>query len=258
MVLPRERGPKHKVSCEMKKLISADTVRAAHAAGEHAIYICTREHIVTPEAHVVAERLGVILTETPHVVADASQPSAPAMPVAVAESQDDEQAVLAEIRAQILARLPAGAVTPELVDQLVRKAAAEHRGASQAETASLTSLPRGPAIKCVHAQDVRMGLFDGAGPGQQVGIADLITAADGSSMAAGFMQWENAFFPWTLNYDEVDLVMEGELHIRCNQETTIAKAGDVIFIPKGSSIEFGTPTHVRFLYVAYPANWQSC
>lgn len=242
----------------MKKLISADTVRAAHAAGEHSIHICTREHIVTPEAHVVAERLGVILTEAPQAIPDDAQPSDPVVSVPVDASQDEEQAVLAEIRAQILARLPAGAVTPELVDQLVRKAAAEHRGATHADPTSSNGSPRGPVIKCVHGQDVRMGLFDGAGPGQQVGIADLITAEDGSSMAAGFMQWENAFFPWTLNYDEVDLVMEGELHIRCNQETTIAKAGDVIFIPKGSSIEFGTPTHVRFLYVAYPANWQSC
>ncbi len=33
-------------------------------------------------------------------------------------------------------------------------------------------------------------------------------------MAAGFMQWENAFFPWTLNYDEIDMVLEGELHVR--------------------------------------------
>ncbi|MCQ4051929.1 hypothetical protein FK514_28065, partial [Klebsiella pneumoniae] len=30
-----------------------------------------------------------------------------------------------------------------------------------------------------------------------------------------------------------------------------------MFIPKGSSIEFGTPSTVRFLYVAWPANWQS-
>ncbi len=33
-------------------------------------------------------------------------------------------------------------------------------------------------------------------------------------------------------------------------ETLVAKAGDVMFIPKGSSIEFGTPSTVRFLYVA--------
>jgi ethanolamine utilization protein EutQ (cupin superfamily) len=38
----------------------------------------------------------------------------------------------------------------------------------------------------------------------------------------------------------------------------VGKPGDVIFIPKGSAIEFGTPTEVRFLYVAHPANWADC
>ncbi len=75
-------------------------------------------------------------------------------------------------------------------------------------------------------------------------------------MAAGFMQWENAFFPWTLNYDEIDMVLEGELHVR-HQGNAGRQSGDVMFIPKGSSIEFGTPSTVRFLYVAWPANWQS-
>ncbi|MEA7543799.1 cupin domain-containing protein, partial [Salmonella enterica subsp. enterica serovar Montevideo] len=42
---------------------------------------------------------------------------------------------------------------------------------------------------------------------------------------------------WTLNYDEIDMVLEGELHVRHEGETMIAKAGDVMFIPKGSSIE---------------------
>ena len=109
----------------------------------------------------------------------------------------------------------------------------------------------------VESSSVKFGRFDGAGA-HQVGIADLITAQDGSSMAAGFMQWENGFFPWTLNYDEIDMILEGELHVRHEGETMIAKAGDVMFIPKGSSIEFGTPSTVKFLYVAWPANWQSC
>ena len=34
------------------------------------------------------------------------------------------------------------------------------------------------------------------------------------------------------------------------------KAGDVLYIPKGSAIEFGTTSKVRFFYVTYPANWQ--
>lgn len=73
----------------------------------------------------------------------------------------------------------------------------------------------------------------------------------------GLCSGTTPFFPWTLNYDEIDMVLEGELHVRHEGETMIAKAGDVMFIPKGSSIEFGTPTSVRFLYVAWPANWQS-
>ena len=32
---------------------------------------------------------------------------------------------------------------------------------------------------------------------------------------------------------------------------------DVFFIPKGSAIEFGTPDKVRFVYVAYPADWST-
>lgn len=238
----------------MKKLISADTVRAAHAAGETAICIDAREHIVTPEARVVAERLGVALTEESRVESGGAAQQASTAAV----QPGNDEAVLAEIRTRVLARLPEGSVSPELVAQLVRKAAADHQGSAPQDTSLQNPSPCGPAIKCVRAQDVQMGRFDGAGQGQQVSIADLITVADGSSMAAGFMQWENAFFPWTLNYDEVDLVLEGELHIRCGQETTVAKAGDLLFIPKGSSIEFGTPSKVRFLYVAYPANWQSC
>jgi ethanolamine utilization protein EutQ len=89
-----------------------------------------------------------------------------------------------------------------------------------------------------------------------VGIADVITAADGAPIAAGFMAWSQCFFPWTLDYDEIDLVLEGELHIRCNGQTYVGKSGDVFYIPKGSAIEFGTTSTVRFFYVTYPANWQ--
>ena len=108
----------------------------------------------------------------------------------------------------------------------------------------------------IDGSSVKFGRFDGAEP-HCVGLTDLVTGDDGSSMAAGFMQWENAFCPWTLNYDEIDMVLEGELHVRHEGETMIAKAGDVMFIPKGSSIEFGTTSSVKFLYVAWPANWQS-
>lgn len=49
-------------------------------------------------------------------------------------------------------------------------------------------------IKVIDGSSVKFGRFDGAEP-HCVGLTDLVTGDDGSSMAAGFMQWENAFFP---------------------------------------------------------------
>ncbi len=85
--------------------------------------------------------------------------------------------------------------------------------------------------------------------------ADVITDRVGSPMGVGFMRFENGSFPWTLNYDEVDYVIEGELEIRVGDESFVGRAGEVIFIPRGTSILFCTRTFAYFMYVTYPANW---
>lgn len=248
----------------MKKLITANDVREAHAAGQTRLEIVLKESIVTPEAYVVAEQLGFVICEA----SGGQKSSAPA-----ATGPDISAAERQKIRECIIAELPAGNMTETLISQLVDKvvqeriaqtstpAAAHNANANPSGAASNSQSYRSVTgkggIKVVDGSSVKFVTFDGAAP-HRVGIVDAITAQDNSSMAAGFMQWENAFFPWTLNYDEVDLVLEGELHVRHQGETMIARAGDVMFIPKGSAIEFGTPSAVRFLYVAWPANWQEC
>ncbi len=84
---------------------------------------------------------------------------------------------------------------------------------------------------------------------------DVVTAEHGMPMAAGVMSLREGSFPWTLDYDEVQYVLEGELHITRGHERVIGRPGDVIAVPKGSSITFGTPSWARFLYVTYPADW---
>lgn len=227
----------------MKKLITANDIRAAHARGEQAMSVVLRASIITPEAREVAELLGFTITED-----DGAAPAATAADSDKTESQ--------RIRETILAQLPEGQFTESLVAQLMEKVMKEKQSLEQeAMQPGFDSVTGKGGIKVIDGSSVKFGRFDGAQP-HCVGLTDLVTDQDGSSMAAGFMQWENAFFPWTLNYDEIDMVLEGELHVR-HQETLVAKAGDVMFIPKGSSIEFGTPSTVRFLYVAWPANWQS-
>lgn len=229
----------------MKTLITANDIRAAHARGEQEMSVVLRASIITPEAREVAELLGITIVEC--------EGSAPTAACSVDEAKSETQ----RIRETIIAQLPEGQFTESLVSQLMDKVLKEKQslelGGMQPGFHSVTG--KG-GIKVIDGNNVKFGRFDGAQP-HCVGLTDLVTEQDGSSMAAGFMQWDNAFFPWTLNYDEIDMVLDGELHVRHEGETMIAKAGDVMFIPKGSSIEFGTPTTVRFLYVAWPANWQS-
>jgi len=92
-------------------------------------------------------------------------------------------------------------------------------------------------------------------PEMDVRLSDVLTAADGLPMAAGMMSLRQGSFPWTLDYDEVEYVIEGELHITADGQTVVGRPGDVIAVPKGSSITFGTPSWARFLYVTYPADW---
>ena len=99
--------------------------------------------------------------------------------------------------------------------------------------------------------------LDTGRPGDFVYTKDLLTLEESPRLGAGLMVMERTTFPWTLNYDEVDCVLEGRLDILIGGDRVSAGPGEAIFIPKGSTIEFSAPERARFLYVTYPADWQS-
>lgn len=94
-------------------------------------------------------------------------------------------------------------------------------------------------------------------PEMDVRLLDVVTAKHGLPIAAGVMSLRAGSFAWTLDYDEVEYVIEGELHITTARRQAVGRPGDVIAVPKGSSITFGTPSWAKFLYVTYPADWSS-
>ena len=111
-------------------------------------------------------------------------------------------------------------------------------------------------VVVVRGRSVRLGRFPGAGPDKNVGLLDLVTGKDGSPMTAGIMGWSRAdSFPWALDYDEVDFVLEGALALEIDGRKLDGRPGDVFYIPKGSKVVFGTPSRVRVFYVTYPADW---
>lgn len=229
----------------MKTLISAADIRQVKS--EHRAYIVApaKNFIVTPEARDVAgvNDIAIVDKEPDNHVSQASDSTNPTISAAVTAAQS--------IQTEIEARLPdVNRVQSDLIQSLVAKAMANFDSKAPASPRQIND----DGIVMVRGNAVALDIFEGA-PGKNIGLTDVLGAADGSNMGVGYMGWENAFFPWTLSYDEVNVVLEGELHVKTQSGTTIAKPGDVIFIPKGSSVDFGTPTHVRYVYITYPAEW---
>lgn len=87
-------------------------------------------------------------------------------------------------------------------------------------------------------------------------LTDVITMDDSASIAGGFMSFHKGKgIDWTLNYDEIEYIVEGRLEIAYDGKTIYADPGDTIFIPKGSSVHWSTPTWVKIFYATFPSNW---
>lgn len=98
--------------------------------------------------------------------------------------------------------------------------------------------------------------MDTGNPADRVWTRDLFTLEESPRLGCGLMVMERTTFPWTLNYDEIDYVVEGTLSILIDGKCVTAGPGEIILIPKGSSIQFSVKDKARFLYFVYPANWQ--
>ena len=111
---------------------------------------------------------------------------------------------------------------------------------------------RVPALTVTEAHRMNTG-----NPGDKVYTRDLFTLEQSPRLGVGIMEMTDTTFPWTLNYDEMDYVVEGRLDILCNGRHVSAGPGELIHIPKGSEIRFSVTGHARFLYFVYPADWQN-
>lgn len=198
--------------------------------------------IIILEVCEVVELLGFIIIEDDGVV----------LVVIVVDSDKMESQWIWEI---ILVQLLEGQFIESLVVQLMEKVMKEKQFLEQEVMQLGFDFVIGKGgIKVIDGSSVKFGCFDGVQL-YCVGLMDLVIDQDGSSMVVGFMQWENVFFLWMLNYDEIDMVLEGELYVCYQGEMLVVKVGDVMFILKGFSIEFGILLMVCFLYVVWLVNW---
>lgn len=109
-------------------------------------------------------------------------------------------------------------------------------------------------LKVVRGDSVKLDPFDTGNPNVKAQYQELVSKEE-SKMSAGFLVIENSRFDWNLTYEEIDYVIEGTLNVTINGKTYTAKAGDVLFVPSGSQVVWGSPDKARIFYTTYPANW---
>lgn len=120
------------------------------------------------------------------------------------------------------------------------------------ETASCpVKLARAPQVVVTEADRLDTGDLS-----HRVYTHDLFSLTESPNLGCGIMEMERTTFPWTLRYDEIDYVISGSLTIYQGDKAVTAGPGEVLLIPKCSSILFSVPDKARFLYVTYPADWQ--
>lgn len=230
-----------------KRLYTAADIRSLVHDQKQSLLSVAKGDIVTPLALDAARELGLEVRYEHDGAADLPTWSGAAQRLAQAPSASRSSAP-----EMMPPAAPAQALPGDRLEAQVR----------QIVTAMVAGChPQKPITPVRHVEGRHIHLepfpFDVKRPAMDIRLVDVVTSEHGSPMAAGVMSFREGSFPWTLNYAEIDLVLEGELHIETTQGTIVGKPGDVLYIPEGTSISFATPSWTKFFYVTFPADWST-
>ena len=145
----------------------------------------------------------------------------------------------------------------EVLARLIREVVEEHVGAQGITGGNGVRVVDPSGIRRIDPTRVSVEPFPFPipSPPGSVRLVDLLTVEESPRLGCGVMEMDATSFAWTLTYDEIDYVIDGTLEIIVDGRTVRASAGQVLYIPKNTSIQFSAPDKVRFFYVVYPANW---
>lgn len=86
-------------------------------------------------------------------------------------------------------------------------------------------------------------------------IGEAIGVDRSSTVGSGFARFEACQFPWVLSYDETVYVIDGAMTVVSQGRELVAAAGDVMFLPKGSEVEYRIEDRCLLFYATFPVDW---
>ncbi|GAA0070765.1 cupin domain-containing protein [Clostridium sardiniense] len=215
----------------MKRLICAKDMEEFLATGEKIFYI-DKDVILTPSAKDIAKNNDISITTEKISEKEICSTNCKGI-----ESLDSNK--LLEMFKEL--------VNEGLLQEMLKILAS-------GEASKFVSSCDESGLKVVRGSSVKMDVFDTGNPNNKVYFQELISK-DESKMSAGFLIIEDSKFEWELTYEEIDYVIEGTVTVEINGKTYEANAGDVLFVPKGSKVVWGSPNKAKLFYTTYPANW---
>lgn len=215
----------------MKRLICAKDMEEFLATGEKVFYI-DKDVILTPSAKDIAKNNDISITTEKISEKEICSTNCKGV-----ESLDSNK--LLEMFKEL--------VNEGLLQEMLKVLAS-------GEASKFVSSCDESGLKVVRGSSVKMDVFNTGNPNNKVYFQELISK-DESKMSAGFLIIEDSKFEWELTYEEIDYVIEGTVTVEINGKTYEANAGDVLFVPKGSKVVWGSPNKAKLFYTTYPANW---
>lgn len=225
----------------MKKLICAKDMEEVAARGQKTFCV-TDEMIMTPSAKDVAKVKSISLVTgnepAPCVTKEEKSVAKPESKVVFSPEDLDADTIL-----KIFKTIVDKGLVQEMLNCL-----------TQANNLPYEKDADPSGLKVVRGNTVKMDVFDTGDPNVKAFYQELVSKEE-SKMSAGFLIIDHSRFNWELTYEEIDYVIEGTLTIELNGKTYTAHAGDVLFVPSGSKVVWGSPDKARVFYATYPANW---
>jgi len=84
--------------------------------------------------------------------------------------------------------------------------------------------------------------------------APVVNRRVSTGLGAGIGVFENCAIEWTVTYDEVLFIKDGNFTLRIDGKAYRAGPGDILWIPKDTPLVYEARERVVFFYAVYPAD----
>ena len=85
-------------------------------------------------------------------------------------------------------------------------------------------------------------------------IARIVSPASSETLGGGIVIFEKCSYDWTVTYDEIFYIIDGQLRVVVDGENFDCETGDVIWLPRDTPLRYETEGKAVCFYAIYPGD----